>query len=136
VFEQEVLMMRPRIGWAEVTLDCCDTARAAEFWSRVLDLPARSQSMEGWYQLGPADAGGPVINMQPVVEEKVGKSRVHLDLWVDDFASAQLFIEGCGGKQIDVHRHDEWMIGVMADPEGIEFCIVGAVHNQTSRPSG
>ena len=72
-----------------------------------------------------------MINIQPVVEEKVGKSRVHLDLWVDDFASAVLFVEALGGKQIDVHSHDEWLIGVMADPEGIEFCIVGTVHGET-----
>lgn len=122
-------MMRPRIAWAEVTLDCCDTARAAEFWSQVLDLPPRPQSMTGWFQLGPADAGGPVINIQPVVELKVGKSRVHLDLWVDDFDSAVLFVEGLGGKRLDVHSHDEWLIGVMADPEGIEFCLVGRSSN-------
>jgi predicted enzyme related to lactoylglutathione lyase len=123
-------MTRPRIAWAEVTLDCCDTARCAEFWSQVLNLPVRSQSIEGWFQLGPADVGGPVINIQPVVEEKLGKSRVHLDLWVDDLDSAVLFVEELGGTQIDVHRHDEWLVGVMADPEGIEFCLVGPSSNQ------
>ena len=124
-------MMRPRIAWAGVTLDCCNTSRSAEFWSQVLDLPVRPQSMDGWFQLGPADAGGPVINIQPVAEEKAGKSRVHLDLWVDDFEAAVLFVEGLGGKHIDVHSHDEWLIGVMADPEGIEFCLVGTSSNQT-----
>ena len=47
-------MDRPLIQWAEVTLDCCDTERAATFWSTVLDLPARSQSQPGWFQIGPA----------------------------------------------------------------------------------
>jgi hypothetical protein len=70
---------RPLISWAEVTLDYCDTERAANFWSAVLDLPARTQAQEGWFQLGPTVVGGPVINIQPVAEEKVGKSRVHLD---------------------------------------------------------
>jgi hypothetical protein len=52
---------RPLIGWAEVTLDYCDTERAANFWSAVLDLPARTQSQEGWFQLGPTVVGGPVV---------------------------------------------------------------------------
>jgi Glyoxalase-like domain len=75
---------RPLISWAEFTLDYCDTQRAADFWSALLDLPASAESQEGWFQLGPTVAGGPVINIQPVAEEKVGKSGVHLDLWVDE----------------------------------------------------
>jgi hypothetical protein len=47
-------MDRPLITWAEVTLDYCDTERAASFWSTVRDLPARSQSQPGWFQIGPA----------------------------------------------------------------------------------
>ena len=41
-------MDRPLITWAEVTLDYCDTQRAATFWSTVLDLPAaRNRSRDG-----------------------------------------------------------------------------------------
>lgn len=54
-------MDRPLITWAEVTLDYCDTERAASFWSAVLDLPTRTQSRPGWFQLGPAVTGGPAI---------------------------------------------------------------------------
>ena len=49
-------MTRPRVAWAEVTLDFCDAARSAAFWSELLDLPGAPQSMEGSFQLGPADA--------------------------------------------------------------------------------
>ena len=116
---------RPSIKWAEVTLDYADTDRAATFWSGLLDLPARPQSQAGWFQLGPAVKGGPVINIQPVTEPKVGKSRVHLDLWVDDVDEAVALVERLGGRAIEAHSYDEWRIRVMADPEGIEFCLVG-----------
>jgi predicted enzyme related to lactoylglutathione lyase len=123
-------MDRPMITWAEVTLDYCDTGRAANFWSAVLDLPARAQSQPGWFQLGPAVAGGPVINIQPVGESKVGKSRLHLDLWVSDVRAAVALVHRLGGRTLDEHTHDEWLIRVMADPEGIEFCLVGGSSTQ------
>jgi predicted enzyme related to lactoylglutathione lyase len=118
-------MDRPLITWAEVTLDYCDTERAANFWSTVLDLPAHSQSQPGWFQIGPSIAGGPAINIQPVGESKVGKSRLHLDLWVGDLPAAVVFIESLGGRMLDEHTYSEWIVRVMADPEGIEFCLVG-----------
>ncbi|MBV8951212.1 MAG: VOC family protein [Actinobacteria bacterium] len=111
--------------WAEVTLDYRDTERAAQFWSALLDVPARAQSRAGWFQLGPTVAGGPVINIQPVAEAKVGKSRTHLDFWVDDLASAIGLVEKLGGQARDEHREGPWIWRVMADAEGVEFCLVG-----------
>lgn len=125
-------MDRPLITWAEVTLDYCDTARAANFWGAVLDLPARAQSQPGWFQLGPAVTGGPVINIQPVGEPKVGKSRLHLDFWVSEVEAAAELVNRLGGRQLDAHAYDEWLIRVMADPEGIEFCLVGRSPGQPS----
>ena len=124
-------MDRPLTTWAEVTLDYCDTERAASFWSALLDLPARTQSQAGWFQLGPAVRGGPVINIQPVTEPKVGKSRVHLDLWVDDLDQAVYLVEHMGGRTLEAHTYDQWLIRVMADPEGVEFCLVGRAASPT-----
>ena len=122
---------KPLITWAEVTLDYCDTERAASFWSAVLGLPARTQTQAGWFQLGPAVPGGPVLNIQPVTEAKVGKSRVHLDFWVDDVDGAVALVEQLGARTIEAHAFNEWLIRVMADPEGVEFCLVGTAAPQT-----
>ena len=122
---QSVRVNRPVITWAEVTLDYCDCERAATFWSAVLDLPARTQTQPGWFQLGPALPGGPVLNIQPVTEPKAGKSRVHLDFWVDDVERAVAMVEQLGGRTIEAHTFNEWLIHVMADPEDVEFCLVG-----------
>jgi hypothetical protein len=69
--------------------------------------------------------GGPVINIQPVGEPKVGKPRLHLDLWVNDVQAAVALVERLGGRTLDQHTYDEWLIRVMADPDGIVFCLVG-----------
>jgi predicted enzyme related to lactoylglutathione lyase len=114
---------RPKIAWAEVTIDCRDTKRVAAFWADLLDLPSRSHD-DGWFQLGPAVRGGPVINIQPVPEEKVGKARVHLDIWVDDLDATISLVEQLGGTHTgEVHVVPEGTDVVMADPEGTEFCV-------------
>jgi predicted enzyme related to lactoylglutathione lyase len=114
----------PTIAWAEVTIDYSDTERAAAFWSTLLGVPANKQRIDGWYQLAPT-VGGPVLNLQPVQEAKTGKTRAHLDFWVDDLATSIAFVEQLGGTVLDQHSFEEWKIAVMADPEGIEFCLVG-----------
>ncbi len=116
--------VRPAIAWAEVTIDYSDTERAAVFWSTLLGVPAKKQRVDGWYQLAPT-AGGPVLNLQPVGEVKTGKTRAHLDFWVDDLGTSIAFVEQLGGTVLDQHGFEEWKIAVMADPEGIEFCLVG-----------
>jgi predicted enzyme related to lactoylglutathione lyase len=121
--EDERLHKHPAIAWAEVTLDYCDTERAATFWSTLLGVPANTQRIPGWYQLSPS-ANGPLLNLQPVEEMKSGKSRAHLDFWVDDLAASIQLVEGLGGTVLNQHAFQEWAIAVMADPEGIEFCLV------------
>ena len=117
-------MGRVEVEWAEVTIDCRDTERVAAFWAELLDAPARAQD-DGWFQLGPMTPGGPVINIQPVPEDKVGKARVHLDLWVDDLDAAVARVEELGGKHTgEVHTQPEGVDVVMTDPDGTEFCLV------------
>lgn len=115
---------RPRVAWAEVTIDCRDPERVAKFWSGLLDAPATGGD-GGWFHLGPVVRGGPVINFQPVPEEKVGKTRTHLDLWVDDLEAAVSLVEQLGGKDTgELHVSAEGTDAVMADPEGNELCLV------------
>ncbi len=90
----------PKLEWAEVTIDCRDTKRTTEFWAELLDAPVRAHD-DGWFQLGPMVRGGRVINIQPVPEEKVGKARVHLDIWVDDLDAAIALAEELGGRRTD-----------------------------------
>jgi predicted enzyme related to lactoylglutathione lyase len=115
---------RPQAAWGEVTIDCGDPERVAAFWAALLDCPAEPGE-EGWFHLGPTVRGGPRINFQPVPEAKVGKARVHLDIWVDDLDAAISRVEQLGGAHTgEVHTAAEGTDVVMIDPEGTEFCLV------------
>lgn len=117
-------MTRPKAAWAEVTVDCRDAERLVRFWGQLLDLPVQAQS-DGWFGLGPGVPGAPVLNFQPVPEPKVGKTRIHLDVWVDDVDGAIALVEQLGGRSLDeAHSYPDGTAVVMADPEGNEFCLV------------
>ena len=58
-------------------------------------------------------------------EPKTGKTRIHLDLVVDDVEQASARIAELGGRSLDErHVHPEDTVAVTADPEGNEFCLV------------
>jgi predicted enzyme related to lactoylglutathione lyase len=119
----------PAIAWAAVTIDCVDTAQVAAFWAAVLNVEARpaGPDREGWFRLGPVVRGGPVVNFQPVAEKKSGKSRTHLDLWVDDLDAAVARVTALGARYTSTeHVPGRGTIAVMADPEGNEFCLLAA----------
>jgi predicted enzyme related to lactoylglutathione lyase len=114
------------VSWAAVTVDCVEPRRVAEFWASLLNAPARAIDLPGWFRLGPSVAGGPAITFQPVPEEKTGKTRMHLDLWVDDLDAAIRRVGELGGSTAgETHVYDEGTVVVMYDIEGNEFCLVG-----------
>ena len=107
-------------------MDCGDPVRVADFWSRLLDLPSRAIDLPGWFRVGPVVAGGPVITFQPVPEPKSGKTRLHLDIWVDDLDAAVERVRRLGGTSAgETHEYEDGTVIVMSDPEGNEFCLVG-----------
>jgi predicted enzyme related to lactoylglutathione lyase len=110
--------------WSGVTVDCADPRRLGDFWSVLLSR-APSESLPGWVRLGTHDDALPVICFQPVPEPKRGKTRIHLDVTVDDIEKAATTVIRLGGRSMDErHDYDEGIVIVMADPEGNEFCLV------------
>ena len=79
---------------------------------------------------------GVTISLQRVDEPKIAKNRMHLDLLVDDLASAVRRLEALGARRLTATPHEEfgqtWF--VLADPEGNEFCL--AEDDDGSDPDG
>jgi hypothetical protein len=101
-------MVASRAAWAAVTVDCVDPQKVSEFWSRLLDTPVRAIGLPGWFRIGPTTPGGPAITFQPVPEKKAGKTRVHLDLWVDRLEVTIALVQDLGGKDTgESHLYDE-----------------------------
>ena len=79
----------------------------------------------GWATVGSRSDNQPRLTFQRVPEPKTGKTRIHLDIQVDDIDAGRQHVENLGGQWSGVrHDHDEGVVLVMHDPEGHEFCIV------------
>jgi hypothetical protein len=110
----------------DLTLDCANTARLAEFWKLALGYqdeptPAPFAARQEWLQQVDPGAGaddgawlcdpegvGPRLSLLRVPEPKVAKNRLHMDVRVAGATALQPF----PGHHV-----------VMADPEGNEFCV-------------
>lgn len=109
--------------FAHIVIDCDDPGRLAAFWSQVLDVEVAYE----WHQYVVLKAGlpgHPALAFQKVPEPKAGKNRVHLDVAVEDLATAQARVEALGGSFLVEHGEDSVTVRVMADPEGNELCLV------------
>ena len=112
-----------------VAVDCRDVERMAAFWCAVLGSAivdrwsdARGKEyVELGFGQGVRDA---VLLLQPVDQEKVGKSRLHLDLIPTNVTQADEIARliGLGAVELLNDRDQSWV--VLADPEGNEFCML------------
>ncbi len=108
-----------------VTFDCADPRRLAEFWSKATGYQIEQQD-EHMATLAPGEEGQPKLLFIPVPEPKTVKNRVHLDLvpaeGTRDAELARLL--DLGSTVVDDLRQPDgsgWV--VLADPEGNEFCV-------------
>jgi predicted enzyme related to lactoylglutathione lyase len=113
-------------SWVGLTVDCADPDLLGTFWGSLLGLPVGADDdLPGWVRLGTVGDLQPVINFQPVPEPKRGKTRIHLDVRVDDIDAAVALVEQLGGRSLDArYDYDAGVVMTMADPEGNEFCLV------------
>ncbi len=127
----------------QITFDCRDADRLAEFWAVALDyrvqppppgfatwpefleangLPVPPQgSMSAVVDPG---GRGPRLLFQRVPEEKAVKNRVHLDVRAGEHRGEKVAeLVAAGGREVRAVQEAgiEWV--VMTDPEGNEFCV-------------
>ena len=105
-----------------ITVDCTDPHRLAGFWSALLGV-AVAEVGGDYAELTGLAAGGPNLLFLQVPEGKQGKNRLHLDLAVNDVASAvdKALNLGASRAEGDLAGPFRWV--VMLDPEGNEFCL-------------
>src|SRR5918995_960896 len=108
---------------ANVTFDCDDVLKVAEFWSAALGRSLDPDASEFFASIGLTDDDSPNWFFAKVPEAKVAKNRVHVDLAADDREAEIARLVDLGATR--GQDHDEWGHSwtVMADPEGNEFCV-------------
>ncbi|MEU0692218.1 VOC family protein [Streptomyces uncialis] len=100
----------------------------ARFWSGVLGWESASGPDDDVAIL-PPDSAGFRIRFLPSREPKTGQNRAHFDLTsTSPEAQRQTVARALefGGKHIDVGQLPEEGHVVLADPDGNEFCVIGA----------
>lgn len=117
-----------RVRLDQIVIDAREPAQLVRFWSALTGgIPV--DRARGWSHVEPP--GLPRLSFQPVPEERAGKNRLHLDLLVDDIASAVTVAVALGAAALGEPVTDEsGTFQVLGDPEGNEFCFV------TGSPTG
>ncbi|KIH99706.1 glyoxalase [Streptomonospora alba] len=108
----------------QIVVDCHEPTTLVRFWAQPLGSDpvdrGRGRShvgMPGFAQLA----------FQPVPESKAAKSRLHLDLAVEDIGAAATEAVGLGAAGLgDTVTDDQGSFQAMVDPEGDEFCFVSS----------
>ena len=122
----------------EISLDCHDPDRLADFWCAVLGWQVLNHE-PGLVEIGPtrvedqalldAVRSGPVcptIFLAQVEEDKVVKNRSHFDVSPIDVSQEEEVerILALGATHADVGQTGDESWTVLADPEGNEFCVL------------
>jgi hypothetical protein len=119
----------------QVTFDCTEPPRVAQFWSQVLGYEAQPETDGSWSACNDPSGVGPRLFFQRVPEGKTVKNRVHLDVRAgtglvgrDRLAALQAErarLEAIGAVCVRVMEADEENESciVMQDVEGNEFCL-------------
>ncbi|MCB0919666.1 MAG: VOC family protein [Actinobacteria bacterium] len=119
--------MSERIGTlTSVVINTTDVAALAPFWQAVLGVETAHAIDEYFVWLQPQSRHGVRVALQKVPDPTPGRRRLHLDLLVDDLASARGRIEALGGSHVEDHTMGGISWSVMRDPDGNEFCIARA----------
>jgi len=112
----------------EITLDCPDPGALATFWAAAVHAERiEPDEPDGRYVTVHPPAGDGVcpIVLQRVPEPKQGKSRVHLDVYVDDLEAETDRLVALGATPVGpgpfAESGESWV--VLADPAGNEFCV-------------
>jgi predicted enzyme related to lactoylglutathione lyase len=106
-----------------IVINGTDLEPLIAFWKTVLGVE-EVHRFPGFVWLGSQSEGGVKLAFQQVPEGKATeRNRLHLDMKVDDLATAIAAIEAAGGAKVEEHEIEGFVWYVCQDPGGNEFCI-------------
>jgi hypothetical protein len=111
-----------RVG--SVVVDCNDFDAMMAFWQEALHYVHRDPVEPGWVVLRDPDAGNVNVSLQQVPEKRIGKNRLHFDLYTADQAGEVERLLGLGATRHPRTPEPGEDFVVLADPEGNLFCVI------------
>ena len=109
-----------------VVIDCNDFTTMAAFWREALGYVTNKPIEDGddWVILRDPDGRNVNVALQVVPEQRVGKNRLHLDLYTDDQQGEVQRLLGLGATLHPRTPEPDEDFVVLADPEGNLFCVI------------
>jgi catechol 2,3-dioxygenase-like lactoylglutathione lyase family enzyme len=112
-----------------VVINVCDLERATAFWSAALNYVVRDED-ETFVVLTDPKRRWANVSLQLWDEPKMGRNRLHLDLYSDNQAGEVERLERLGAVRLEWDYAPDADHVVMADPEGNEFCVIDSAFGQ------
>jgi hypothetical protein len=107
-----------------VVIDCNDLPAMLAFWQQALRYVLRDPPEEDFAILRDPQRGHVNISVQVVPERRVGKNRLHLDLYTDNQeGEVRRLLELGATLHPRTHEPGEDFV-LLEDPEGNVFCVV------------
>lgn len=111
------------LRFRNVTFDCADPAKLAEFWSAVTGYEiAHVEAQLVRLSAGPGQF--PRLLFMKVPEGKATKNRVHLDFMAEDLERDVERLVALGARRGATVEERGFRWVVLYDPEDNEFCVV------------
>ena len=123
------MSLRSTTNWLGVVLDTRDPRGLADFYQRLLGWPIHDAS-DTWVTVAPDSPSGfnlafqlEPLHVAPIwpAQEGAQQMQCHLDIGVDDVASATQFAIECGAQL--AQRQPQSNVRVLLDPAGHPFCL-------------
>lgn len=106
-----------------VVIDCNDFESMSTFWREALGYEEGYRDVDFVILKDPQGANVNV-SISQVPEPRVGKNRLHLDLYTDDQEGEIQRLLGLGAKRFARTPEEGEDFVVLEDPEGNLFCVI------------
>jgi len=108
-----------------VVIDCNDLPRMLAFWSAALGYVPRDDPPGEDFVVLRDPAGARVnVSLQRVPERRMGKNRLHLDLYTAEQAAEVTRLTALGATRAPREPEPDDDFVLLQDPEGNVFCVV------------
>jgi len=111
-----------RVG--SVVIDCNDLPRMYAFWRDALGYMPRGDPEPDWGVLRDPTGANVNVSLLLVPEPRVGKNRLHFDLYTNDREGEVERLLALGATTYPRTPEPNEDFVVLADPEGNLFCVV------------
>ncbi|NUP73928.1 MAG: VOC family protein [Sinomonas sp.] len=112
------------LEWEQVIVHSLDPVALGQWWAEALGW-AVVYSSDDEFEIRPEPDRLPALDFVRLDEPKRGKSRLHLDFRPDDQEAEVARLLAHGAQRVDIGQGEQTWV-VLADPEGNEFCVLGA----------